>query len=288
MARAMRSATSGQGSSLTPTPAASGGSPLQRAADAHQVARGGDTPHDAVDQPLQVGHVLQGLPDAGPQDPILDKALHLVQPPLYGLPVHQRLGDAGPQEPSPHRCQRPVQHAQKGALHSPLPQALRQFQVAAGGGVHHQEAVGGIGAEGGQLGQRALLGFLQVLEDGPGGADRQRFPLAAESLQRRHAEVVQEGLAGRARFKPVGRVGGEVDAGEVQVGEGRGGGTGGLPLPRVGEEALPGLEAGQFAGDLLTGQLGRGELPRGDFRVGQAGPVLVQDQRGQVVGAAGV
>ncbi len=218
-------------------------------------SRGSDAADDPVNQPLQVGHVFQGLPDAGPKNPVLDKPLHLVQPLLYGLPVHQRLGDAGSQEPPAHRRQRPVQHAQEGALHLPLPEAFRQFQVAAGGGVHHQEAVGGVGTQGGQLSQGALLGLLKVLEDGARGADGQRLSLAAEALQGRHAEVVQERLAGCPRLKPVGRIGGEVDPGEVQVGEG---GLAGLAdfHSRVRERGTPGAGGGPVPGALPPGPVG--------------------------------
>ena len=220
----------------------------------------------------------------------MDELLDLVQPGLDRGPVHQRLRQPRPEHPPAHRREGLVDHTEQRSLKSTLPQRLGQLEVAPRGGVQHQEGIGGVGAQPGQLRQRTPLRLAQIRHDRAGGAHSQWHSLAAESLQGRHLEVVQQHLTGCAQLEAIARK--RRDVRNLRPSIGTAGHRTAWPVVRptrlafpLRNQALPGLKASQLARDLPARHLRHGKLARGDVGMGQPGPVSIHDQGSQVAGA---
>ena len=85
-----------------------------------------------------------------------------------------------------------------------------QLQVAPGGLVQRHELAQAVGAQAGNLGQAVLLGLLQVLQQRARRPHGQRLVLAAEAVQRRGAEMLEQRCARRALLEAPGGVRGDV------------------------------------------------------------------------------
>ena len=113
----------------------------------------------------------------------------------------------------------------------------------------------------------------QVVDDGAGRPDCERQAVAAVRLQRRDAEVAQQRLGRPLEIERVGLQRGDAGVGwRVQA------------APVAPARAAPtGLQPRQLNVELGCRELAGGELARRDVHVGEAGPLLVHDDRGQVV-----
>ena len=139
---------------------------------------------------------------------------------------------------------------------------------------------GAVGPQTAQVRQGGALVAGQVLDDGRRRPHGLGQVLAAEPLQGRDPEVVQQGLTG-------------LRVGERARVEGRNGTLGrreGEPsrvlaavLGRWGHQELRGGEAVQLQGEVREGELSGGELAGGYVDVGEARRVAVHGQGGEVV-----
>ena len=85
--------------------------------------------------------------------------------------VDQRIGQPVGQQPRAHRRDRAVEHRQQRALAAALADRARDLQAAAARFVDLQRARAAVGHQPVDVLQRGLLRFVQVVDDGAGGAE---------------------------------------------------------------------------------------------------------------------
>jgi hypothetical protein len=251
------------------------GEGVEAATEVDEVAREGDAGAGAVDEPLQVGNAVEEAADAGATDAGGEEPFDGVLSGADLVEVEEGLAEPLAEEAGAHGGLREVEEGEERALAS-TGEPFEELEGADGLGVQSHGAVQGLGGEGLDLGEGALLGVLEVGKDGPGGGDGQGKALAAVGIEGGRAEVREEALAGVGGVEEVGIERGEDGVGSAFQGQ------------AAGDEDLGGAEALELGGEVLSGELEGDELRGGDVHVGEAGAVRLQDGGGEeVVGAAG-
>ena len=250
--------------------AAQGGHDFQSVAQGDQFTRPGQPADHAVRQPFQVRDALEGGHQLGAGRGVLEQGFDRVLAGLEAGQFQQGLADPTAQQAAAHRRHRAVEHAQQTALALAAADRLGQLQVTARAAIEQHEGLGGIDAQAAELAQGRALSIRQVVQDGPGGVDRQGTAFQIEAGQVAHIEVLQEGLARVAKLEVPVREG-------RQVGVLRQGNT--LLGPTGGKEHLARDEARQLLHHVDRGlfavDLGDGELAGGDVHVGQSGALPI-------------
>ena len=158
----------------------------------HEVARARRAQRDPAQDPLEVLDRPHPFPEPaaldGPEAHLLDR----VEPVLDGLDLGQRPQQPFPQAPRAHGRARQVQHLEQRAAPAAVDQVLDQLEVAPRDGVDDQAALHLARAQSRDVVQRPLLRVAQVAQGGAARRHGQRRRLAAEGLQRRHAELREQ------------------------------------------------------------------------------------------------
>ena len=152
---------------------------------------------------------------------MIEQELQHVQPPGNGGRIGQRRRDAGRQEAAPRPGDRAVHGPEQAAL-AAAGQRLDEFEVAPRGGVDLHDRAGGQTAQRRQARQAALLGQLDVVDQGAGSGQLATGEIA-------------EGLEG-LDLKHLLEAAPRVDAVETCGGQGR---KRGLPLAQHLEQLRP-------------------------------------------------
>ena len=97
---------------------------------------------------------------------------HGVEPRVDRRHVDQRRGQPIGQQPGAERRDRAVHHAQQRAVAAAVADRRGQFKAAPRGGVDGKPLVGRVGQQPVDVGERGLLRLREVIEHGPGGAQR--------------------------------------------------------------------------------------------------------------------
>ena len=172
---------------------------FQRAAQPHQFARNGEPRADTLHHALEVRHLgqLRAYPLA--PDVRLVQPRHGVEAAFQRVDVEQRLAEPPPEQARAHRRLRLVQHAQERLpLRAPAP-SLEQFEVPPRLRVERHEGVGRVRPQAGQQRQRRRVRSAHVVQHDRRRRRRELQPLAAEGVQRPHAEVVEHAPPRRVR-----------------------------------------------------------------------------------------
>ncbi len=251
----------------------------QRAAERPQVAGVPLAQGEAGDQPLHVGHRLEGPGQVAAHHRGGEELLHRVEPRLDGRHLGQRVAQPLGQQPGARGGHRPVQLAEQGPL---LPAALQgplDLQVGPGGLVDEQHALGGQPRDPVDVAGRRPLGLGEVAERRRRGRKAEPHPRHAEAVERRDAEVAPEPLLA------------PLELGVVAQDEGRAGGRRHRldPVGRGGarEEQLAGPGPAQLVDEArLRVDLAAAELAGGGLQQRQAAAALAEGDGGQADGLA--
>ena len=136
----------------------------------HVPGVGGAVAHLA-DEPLQVGHLAQGMAQLFPGHQVVHQGGHPVLTAGDGQGGAQGALQPGANHPVAHGGAGAVQHPEKGALLVLAAHGLGELQVAPGGEVqlHVQPLVGLLHHQGAQVGEVGLLSLGQVSGQSAGG-----------------------------------------------------------------------------------------------------------------------
>ena len=149
---------------------------------------------------LDVDQRLEGGAQLGPQHAVIEEELQSILTIPDLLDIQQRLIDPLLDQAAAHGSDGPVQQPQQRT--APLAaQGLIELQVAARGRIQDHELAQVIGAQCLQQGGCIRLGGLDVLQEGAGGANRQRSPFETVAVQCCRPEVRQQGLLALPRLK---------------------------------------------------------------------------------------
>ena len=244
-----------------------------------QVPWGGCPHRDFAQQPLQIVDRGNLLGDPDPCHRLLEQLLDRVQAGLHHGLAERRPQHPGPQQAGPHGGCRPVYDRQQGGLRLPGEKRLHQFQVADSDRIEHHPLLPVVKADTVQVGQRALLRLLQIMQQRAAGTNGLRLVFQPESIERMHMEVIREHPQGVFIAKD--------PFIEVGTGKARGGGQGfrkSQPPLRLREQRLA-RRGEQLARSQMTELLGqlcfpagashlrRAKLSGGEIHAGQADPL---------------
>ena len=169
----------------------------------HQLTGTGDKRADPVNQSLQVGDPTQHGNDVVARQCFINKPANGVLPSDESGYLEKRLPQPFPEQPTAHRRTGKVEYRQQGTLGAAGTGVPEQFQIPLGLRVQRHEVAGGICRKPGNLRQDALLCFLDVVNNRPGGLDRQRQVGATKTFQRYCSKMVEERLPSSFLFEVV-------------------------------------------------------------------------------------
>jgi hypothetical protein len=177
---------------------------LERVAQRDEVARVRGAERAATEQALQVVDLVEKhrerLALLGPLREERDRLEARLDRLAAGERTHQPVA----QEPPAHRRPGPVDHREEGTVASAVARVLDDLERPAGRRVEHHDLGHLVPGDPGHVTQVGLLRLLEVRQERPRRAGGEILPLAAEPLERRGAEALQESAVGGVPGEPPG------------------------------------------------------------------------------------